>query len=121
MPRSKSQPRASEVAWLSDEEKQFALAQVPEDESLSDFVRRKAFKLPALPSAGRPKTENKMSNEEKAAALEAQAVVNDRYAQAAEETFAKTGRGSAASAAAANANAAAQKRAAAARLRNEKA
>ena len=120
MPRNPEAPRASEMHWLSDEEKQFALSQIPESESFSDFARRKLFKLPALPGPGRPtKPEDKMSKKEQAIQLEAQAAVNDRYAAAAEKTYADTGRTSALNAAATNRAAAAQKRARAERLRNE--
>lgn len=119
MPRNPNAPRASEVHWLSEEEKQFALAQIPEGESFSDFSRRKLFKLSPLPGQGRPKSEDKMSKREQAAQLDAQASVNERYAQAAERTFAETGRPSAANAAATNRAAAEQKRARAERLRSE--
>mgnify|MGYP000564863562 CR=1 FL=1 len=119
MPRNPEAPRASEMHWLSEEEKQFALSQIPEGESFSDFARRKLFKLPALPSRGRPKPENKMSKKEQIAQLEAQAAINDRYADAAEKTYADTGRTSALNAAATNRAAAAQKRARAERLQNE--
>lgn len=52
MPRNPQAPRASEVHWLSTDEKETALANLPEGESFSNYVRRKLFKLPALQHGG---------------------------------------------------------------------
>ena len=52
MPRNPQSPRASEVHWLSAEEKETALALLPEGESFSNYVRRKLFKLSSLSHGG---------------------------------------------------------------------
>jgi len=52
MPRNPGAPRASEVHWLSAEEKETALALLPEGESFSNYVRRKLFKLSSLSHGG---------------------------------------------------------------------
>lgn len=57
MPRNPDAPRASEVHWISEEEKQAALALIPEGESFSNYVRRKLFKKPTLQHGGARKTQ----------------------------------------------------------------
>lgn len=52
MPRRTDTPRASEIQWLTPEEKHAALARVPEEESLSNYVRRVLFNLPPLQHGG---------------------------------------------------------------------
>ena len=57
MPRNPNAPRASEVHWLSEDEKQAALAQIPEGESFSNYVRETLFKISALQHGGARKGE----------------------------------------------------------------
>lgn len=52
MPRNPQAPRASEVHWLSAEEKETALVLLPDGESFSNYVRRKLFKLSSLAHGG---------------------------------------------------------------------
>lgn len=64
MPRNPNAPRASEVHWLSESEKQAALARIPEGESFSNYVRRKLFKVSTLQHGGaRQTTESAMQYE----------------------------------------------------------
>lgn len=57
MPRNPDAPRASEVHWLSEDEKQLALAEIPEGQSFSNFIRQQIFNLPALQHGGHKKGE----------------------------------------------------------------
>jgi len=51
MPRNPDSPRASEVHWLSAEEKESTLAQLG-GESFSNYVRQQLFNLPSLQHGG---------------------------------------------------------------------
>lgn len=56
MPRNSDAPRASEVHWLSEEEKNKFLARLPEGESFSNYVR-KLLNLPSLQHGGARKAQ----------------------------------------------------------------
>ena len=87
MPRTPEAPRASEVHWLSDDEKQTALAQLPEGESFSNYVRRNLFNLPPLQHGGARKEQTTMSIQDQITKLRTEIATNMKYAKAYEKSF----------------------------------
>lgn len=87
MPRNSDAPRASETHWLSGDEKQSALAQLPEGESFSNYVRRIVFNLPPLQHGGARKETDAMKIQGQIAKLEAEIAINLKYAKAYEKSF----------------------------------
>lgn len=87
MPRNSQAPRASEVHWLSAEEKEAALAQLPEVESFSNYVRRIVFNLPPLQHGGARKGADDMTIQDQITKLKAEIATNLKYAKAYEKSF----------------------------------
>lgn len=90
MPRNSNAPRASETHWLSNDEKQAALAQLPEGESFSNYVRRKLFNLPPLQHGGARKETDAMTIQDQIRKLKAEIATNRKYAEAYEKSFSDT-------------------------------
>ncbi len=118
MPRRAGDPKASEMRWLSEDEKQAALNLIPTGESFTNFARRQLFNLPPLQHGGTRK-EKKMSKESQIANLKSQIAINEQYAAACERTAEESGRVSAANQAAQHRAAADRKRAQLAKLESE--